>query len=235
MKAIASRIEAGGERIWRMTDFGDLPPAATAQALSRLTKAGTIQRLSKGTYYRARESAFGTTRPNPKAMRDIAMKNRALFPAGTAAANQLGFTTQLAFRPELSTSLASVQRKLLEPGTIVHTRRPDAWKRLASDEAALLEFIRRGGRDSELSPEQTITRLSQLISESKTLRKLLDAASSEPPRVRAILGALGEKIGADEKDLARLRRSLNPLSKFNFGIFSVLPAAREWQAKDARP
>ena len=235
MKTIAARIEAGGERIWRMTDFGDLPAAAAAQALSRLTKAGSIQRLSKGTYYRARESKFGKTRPNPKAMQDIATKSRALFPAGATAANQLGFTTQLASQPELSTSVSSVQRKLLEPDTIIHTHRPDAWKRLASDEAALLEFIRRGGRDSELSPEQTIARLSHLISKPKTLRKLLDAASSEPPRVRAILGALGEKIGADKKDLARLRRSLNPLSKFNFGIFSVLPTAKEWQAKDAQP
>ena len=54
---------------------------------------------------------------------------------------------------------------------------------------------------------------------------------SEPPRVRAILGALGEMMKRDRKTLERLRRSLNPLSKFDFGIFTSMPNAKAWQAK----
>jgi hypothetical protein len=233
MQSIRRRIEKGGERVWRLQDFSDLPPAATAQALSRLTKAGLIQRLSKGTYYRARESAFGKTQPNPTAMRTIAARSQPIFPAGAATANLLGFSTQLSIRSELSTSAGSVPRKLVGSDAIVHTRRPDAWKTLTAGEAAILEFLRRGGWDSELSPEKTIRRMYALISEMKALKKLMEVAQTEPPRVRAILGALGEELGADRKDLAALHRSLNPLSKFDFGIFSALPNAKHWQAKGA--
>lgn len=231
MEAIRRRIEKGGERIWRMEDFRDLPPNATAQALSRLAKDKFIKRLSMGTYYRAGESAFGPTRPNPSAISKIAAKTKSIFPAGLTAANQLGFTTQTPSRGELSTSAGSIPRKLIGRETIVHTRRPEAWKFLTGNEAALLEFMRRGGRDSELSPEDTLMRMRNFISKAKLFKKLLEAAPSEPPRVRAIIGALGEELGADRKDLAALHRSLNPLSKFDFGIFAKLPNAKHWQAK----
>jgi hypothetical protein len=234
MKGIRRRIEKGGERLWRMEDFSDLPPAATAQALSRLAKAGLIERLSKGTYYHARESAFGKTRPNPSTISKIASKSKSIFPAGATAANQLGFTTQTPSRGELSTSAGSIPRKLIGPETIIHTRRPGAWNILTTEEAALLEFMRRGGRDSELSPEDTLARMRTLISKTKAFKRLLEAAPSEPPRVRAIIGALGEEFGVNRKDLAWLHRSLNPLSKFDFGVFSALPNAKDWQAKEIR-
>ena len=36
------------------------------------------------------------------------------------------------------------------------------------------------------------------------------------------------------RELDRLRASLNPLSRFDFGIFSELVHARRWQAKERR-
>jgi hypothetical protein len=57
------------------------------------------------------------------------------------------------------------------------------------------------------------------------------AATQEPPRVRAMLGALGEFAGADEQYVRELRESLNPLSRFDFGVLATLPNARSWQAK----
>lgn len=53
---VRSRVERAGERLWRLEDFRDLPFEATAQALSRLTRQGVLERLSKGVYYRARET-----------------------------------------------------------------------------------------------------------------------------------------------------------------------------------
>jgi hypothetical protein len=46
-----------------------------------------------------------------------------------------------------------------------------------------------------------------------------------------MLGALGEQLGSNPRTLQALQRSLNPLSRFDFGILSALPNAREWQAK----
>ena len=61
---VRRRIERGGERLWRFEDFRDLPFTAVAQTLCQFVTAGVIERLSKGTYYRTRQTAFGKSRPN---------------------------------------------------------------------------------------------------------------------------------------------------------------------------
>ena len=64
--AVRRRIEAGGERLWRLADFDGMPFTAVAQTLSRLVRRGVIQRLGKGLYYRATPTAFGPSRPNAR-------------------------------------------------------------------------------------------------------------------------------------------------------------------------
>jgi hypothetical protein len=53
MEIIRRRIEGGGERLWRLDDFQRPAPSAAAQALSRPTRQGILERLSKGVYYRS--------------------------------------------------------------------------------------------------------------------------------------------------------------------------------------
>ena len=231
---VRQRIERSGERLWRFEDFPDLPFSAVARALSRLVKAGLIDRLSKGTYYRTRQTAFGKSRPNPSAMQRLASRRKTVFPSGIAAANLLGFTTQTAKHGEVATSSMSLPRKLIGQDTVIHTRRPEAWSKLSETDAALLDFLRRAGMTSELSPEETIHRTLTLLSEKNRLRQILRVAGSEPPRVRAMLGALGEKLGRPARELQHLRKSLNPLSRFDFGMFTRLPNAKAWQAKERR-
>jgi hypothetical protein len=231
---VRQRIEAGGERLWRLDDFRDLSFAAVAQALSRLTREGAIERVSKGVYYRNRETAFGKSRPNPAAIRKLASRTKAVFPSGLVAANLLGFSTQTAKRSELATSALSLPRKLVGSETVIHTRRPEAWTSLPETDAALLDFLRRGARLSELSPAETIGKTLSLLAEPGRFERLLRISSSEPPRVRAILGALGEQLGKSPKAIRQLRTSLNPFSRFDFGPLAALPNARDWQAKEKR-
>lgn len=229
---VRQRVERGGERLWRFEDFRDLPFSAVAQALSRLTRAGIIERLSKGVYYRSRETAFGRSRPNPAAIGKLASKRKTIFPAGVAAANLLGFTTQNATRGEIATSGPSLPRKLVGSETIIHTRRPEAWAKLSDADAAMLDFLRRRGQPSELSPEATVQKTLKFISEKGRFDRLLKVANSEPPRVRAMLGAIGEQLGKSPKALERLRQTLNPLSRFDFGALSSLACAERWYAKE---
>jgi hypothetical protein len=158
-----------------------------------------------------------------------------MFPAGAAAANLLGLTTQVSGRPEIATIAPSLPRNLVGKEAIVHTRRPPAWSNLSAEDAALLDLLRRGGSTCELSPADAIERVLALLSEPGRFRTLASVARSEPPRVRALLGALGERIGARAGLLKPIRESLNPLSRFDFGIFSALPNARPWQARQPRP
>lgn len=231
---IRGRIERGGERLWRFDDFSDVPMSAAAQALSRLTRQGKLRRLSKGVYYHGRETAFGPSLPNPADVRKLASRKRTVFPAGIAAANLLGFTTQTARWGEVATSGFTLSRKLLGHDTVVHTRRPEAWVGLSDEEAALLDFLRRGGRTSELPPDETVRHLLALFRHPKRFERLLKVADTEPPRVRGMLGAIGEEIGKGPNALARLRASLNPLSRYDFRVLKALPGADRWQAKKDR-
>jgi hypothetical protein len=157
-----------------------------------------------------------------------------MFPSGIAAANLLGFTTQIPKQGEIATSALSLPRKLVGKDTRIHTRRPQAWATLSETDAALLDFLRNGAEFSELSPENTIRKLTTLLSERGRLGRILTVADSEPPRVRAMLGALAEQLGNNRRALQHLRASLNPLSRFDFGTLTALPNASAWQAKEKR-
>ena len=232
---VRRRIERGGERLWRLEDFRELSFEAVAQALSRLTREGVLERLSKGVYYRTRNTTLGKSRPNPTAIRKLASRNKTVFPAGIAAANLLGFTTQTARRSEVATSALSLPRKLVGSETVIHTRRPEVWAKLSETDAAMLDFLRRGGQTSELSPAETVRRTVALLSEGGRFERLIRVADMEPPRVRAILGAIGDQLGKSRRTLSRLRESLNPFSKFDFGVLRGLQHAHNWQAKEPRP
>jgi hypothetical protein len=231
---VRRRIERGGERLWRLEDFRDLPSTAVAQAFSRLARQGIVERLSKGVYYRARQTTFGKSLPNPAAIQKLASRRKRVFPSGIAAANLLGFTTQTARRGEVATTALSLPRKLIGSDTVIHTRRPEAWAGLSDADAALLDFLRRGGKTSELSTEETVRRTVALFSEKGRFERLLNVADSEPPRVRAMMGAIGEQIGKKPAALRKMRVSLNPFSRFDFGLLTGLRYARNWQAKERR-
>jgi hypothetical protein len=234
MAFVRQQIERGGERLWKLEDFRDHPFTAVAQALSRLKRQGRLERLSKGVYYRTRDTSFGKSRPNPAAIQRLASRRKSVFPSGIAAANLLGFSTQTAKQNEVATSALSLPRKLVGSDTVIHTRRPEAWASLPESDAALLDFLRRAGRTSELSPEETIRRTIMLFSEKGRFERLLRISASEPPRVRAMIGAIGEQLGKNRGALRRLRNSLNPFSRFDFGLLAGLRHARDWQAKGRR-
>ncbi len=102
---------------------------------------------------------------------------------------------------------------------------------VSSSEAALLDLLRSRGKFSELSAEETQQRLLLYLREDDRFKRLAAIANSEPPRVRAMLGAIGQELKKSAKQLAPLRQSLNPISRFDFGKLRNLRYAKEWQAK----
>lgn len=225
---VRTRVENGGERLWRLEDFSGLSPSAVARTLSRLTEEGLLERRRKGVYYRPRDTRFGLSAPVASAVAAQTLRTP-VHPAGLTAANVLGFTTQNPGRLEYATPAGAPPTALAD--AIVHTRRPASREGLSPEDGALLEFLRERASTSDLSPEATVARLRKLLSDPDRFARLVRAAADEPPRVRAILGAAGQQAGADPKPLSRLRKSLNPLSRFDFGRLRNLRYAREWQAK----
>lgn len=230
---VRKKIESGQDRVWRLSDFKNLSFTAVAKALSRLCYSGVIQRIGKGLYYRPRETVFGKSKPSPNDLRNLSTQQR-VFPSGCSVANLLGFSTQQASRVEVSTTGLSLPRLLISKEATIHTRRPDSWLKLSSKDAAILEFIRDRGKFSELSLEKTKEKLLDHFRDLEQFERLFKISESEPPRVRAILGAIGEEIGCSKKHLEILRKSLNSLSRFDFGNLIKLKYAKQWQAKERK-
>jgi hypothetical protein len=228
---VRRRIESSGGRLWRLADFDDLSFAAVAQALSRMSRLGVIQRLGKGQYYQPRLTVIGPYRPNMARIRLLAARHKRVFPAGIAAANLLGFTTRTAARIELATNASCLPRLFLGMRAIVHAGRPAAWRTLSEMDAALLDFLRNRGEYSDLFPDETVEKLLEHFREPGRFERLLKVAKFEPPRVRAMLGAIGQQIGQPESNLRKLAATLNPVSRFDYGILAALDNAREWLGK----
>ena len=196
--------------------------------LSRLAREGLVERVGKGVYYRSTPTSFGPSIPGASAAA-AQMLSAPLHAAGLSAANVLGLTTQNPVRPEYATPAPAPPTALRN--ALVHTGRPPQRASLSAEDGAILETLRERARSSDLSPEETVQRLLRLLADEARFRELADAALAEPPRVRAMLGALGQQLDMPLRPLENLRKSLNPLSRFDFGNLSSLLHARAWQAK----
>lgn len=225
---VRDRVSRGRSRYWKHADFADLPASAVATALSRLAREGVLQRVGKGVYYRPTPTSFGLSMPAASGVAAQTL-HAPLHPAGLSAANVLGLTTQNPRRPEYATPAPG--RPTALRNAVVHTGRPPQRASLSAEEGAILETLRERARSSDLSPEKTARRLLRVLADEPRFLRLVDAAMTEPPRVRAMLGALGQELDMSPRALDRLRKSLNPLSRFDFGRLDALRYAREWQAK----
>ena len=73
--------------------------------------------------------------------------------------------------------------------------------------------------------------LKQLLQALKKddIGKLIWITMKYPPRVRAFTGAILDSIVTDTGKLTPLLKSINPLSKYNFGISQKeLPGTETW-------
>jgi len=232
-RIVLNRIKSGGEdRLWTYKDFADLPTLAVAAALSRLTKKRRIRRVRKGVYYVPRVTRFGTTNPDPSSVAAAVLTRRGIAwsPTGPAAYNRLGLTTQVS-----PTTTFAVSRKVrLASGSSTRlSLRPAAAVRGASaDERAVLDALRDLRWIPDTTPENVIARIADLFRSNRvSFERVARFARREPPRVRAVLGAIGSSIGADPNILEEVKRSLNPMTHFSLGLSDKLEASREWNIR----
>ena len=229
-ESIRQRILSGGERFWNHQDLADYTPATIAKTFTQLVKEGILQRISKGHYYHPRPTRFGYSQPVRSELPYQLTQTR-VYPAGVNAANLLGFTTQNAIDGTFATTANSIPTAWLGQRAKLYTRRPSTWENLSATEAALLDFLRSRGEWSDLSPAETIEQLLNHFRVSGRFERLVGISRAEPPRVRAILGAIGQELKYSKDLLQQLRMELNPYSRFEFGKLSTLWYAQEWQAK----
>lgn len=221
----------------RAEDLRGATPSAASRALSRLAREGKIQHIRKGVYYLPKQTLLGESHPSDAAVLREVLRDKAR-PTGITAANLLGLSTQISALPELAAYTSALPKET--HSARIHRRPRSRATSLPAQDSALLEFLRNRGKFGELEAGETIAHLHKLLrpdsagsagARSPRLRRLRDAALNEPPRVRAMLGALMQSVGLMDTLWRPLRESLNPQSRFDFGLLRSLPNAREWQAK----
>jgi hypothetical protein len=242
--AARTKIDRGGpDRLWTYSDFGSADRAALAAALSRLVRTGQLIRVRRGVYYRAKPTMFGLSSPDPRALADAVSRARGErpVPSGVGEYSRLGLTTQASGTLTRATQRRGTREML--GGVRVESRvRPlNAQKGIVPAERTALDALRDITRIPDARPTDVLRRLGLLIRSGELdFVRLARYARAEPPRVRALLGALGDELrheGARRQIpidvLAGLRESLNRLTSFAVpGARHALPhSASSWRIK----
>jgi hypothetical protein len=236
---VRKRIEEGGEdRLWSYPEFRGLPPLAVAAALSRLSKRpnSLLRRVRRGLYYVPKKTRFGESKPELDRVMAHLLHHRgiAYAPTGTAAYNGLGLTTQispkLTYRVNRPVRSVDPGRRFFNEGSVTISPSYEV-EGIALSELAALDALKDLDHIPDATPAETVTRIMDLIRSGRlSLGRLVRLARHEPPRVRALVGAIGSHLGAT-KTVARLKKSLNPLTRFSLNVSSVFPNAVEWQIR----
>lgn len=203
-----------------------------AKALERLIKKGVIKKVSKGTFYKPKMTVFGELKPSDKEiLRPYLFQGnkRIAYITGTYLYNQLGLTTQMAFRIKI----ASLSKRIYINTGAIKATPVKSYAEVTDENYELLGFLD-AMKDLKIIPDLDIQSAVNIL--SNTIKKLNEAQTQEmikyalryPPRVRALLGAILEQVGK-KRGIEKLRESLNPLTHFKMGLKKTsLKTALNW-------
>lgn len=164
---VKSRISHGkfGE-VFFVSSFPEYDVEYVTKLLSILEKEGTITRISKGVYVKARKTRFGTLYPSASELvREIAKRDKAVVIAtGDTAANQLGLSTQV---PMNSTFLTTGSSRKLTLGKRTVTLKHGAPKNFAFKGKLIQDIVQalRSIGEQNLTPENE-RQIAKLLAES---------------------------------------------------------------------
>lgn len=158
--------------VFFVSSFPEYDVEYVTKLLSILEKEGTITRISKGVYVKARKTRFGTLYPSASELvREIAKRDKAaVIATGDTAANQLGLSTQV---PMNSTFLTTGSSRKLTLGKRTVTLKHGAPKNFAFKGKLIQDIVQalRSIGEQNLTPEKErqIAKLLAETSEKETI------------------------------------------------------------------
>ena len=200
-------------------------------ALNRLVASKELKRLSKGKYYKPKNSVFGMLPPETtEVVKDLLIKDNKVigYITGTNAFAQLGLTTQISSTILIGTNK---YRRPIKRGTnqVAFLLQPNEIAKRDINLFIILDAIRLIQSIPAATPSECIEVLMANIkdlceSEQKRLQKL---AMAYAPYVRALLGAMYEQI---DLPCQQLKLSLNGTTNYRIPISNnVLPTKSKWR------
>ena len=106
-------------KLYREKFSEQMSEAAFTQAISRLSKSGELERISKGIYCRPKKTRFGTVLPSDREIVDLFTNQNNGVIVGYGLYNSLGVTTQVSKMITAYSSLAEEQLKQIR-NVIIH-------------------------------------------------------------------------------------------------------------------
>ena len=193
---------------------------AAVVALGRLVREGAIERLSPGTYYKPKQTKFGTIGPTlEERFRDLLYENDVPkgYLTGFYAFNLLGLTTQQPTTLEIGTNVPGRSRRrgtydirfVLQKNTITQEN---------IELLRLLDCLKWIKRIPDTSIDKAYSLLKGKVNEQSMKRKklLVELAMRYSPLTRTLLGSM-----LNEEPLAtELHNTLSPLTRFRIGLSS---------------
>jgi len=207
---------------------------AAAKAIERLITKGIIKRISTGVFYKPRKTVFGELKPNEEELLKSYLFDkgkRIAYITGTSLYNRIGLTTQIPKSIKIS---SRIKRITVSRGNVKATP-VKSYVDVTDNNFYLLELLdalKDFKQIPDLDKNSAIKILSKKLKELNPAetRLLVKCSLAYPPRVRGFLGSLLESI-KNSTDLTALKTSLNPLSKYDYGIESILSTAKNWNIK----
>ena len=203
---------------------------ALVKALSRLVQQGKLQKISKGKYYIPKKTIFGTLRPaDSELVKDFLEQdgNVVGYITGTTAFSAMGLTTQISssilvgsnkYRRTIIRNGVKIsfllQENLITPKNIPLLR--------------ILDALRMIKEIPETSPNECIEKICIMVRgmSSKDQAELLNLSLHYTAYVRALLGAIYEKLGLET---AKIYESLNGVTYYKLPITNaVLSNKKNW-------
>lgn len=192
-----------------------------AKALERQQKKGTIKKISKGVFYKPKQTIFGEIKPDyNEQLKPFLFKNgkRIAYVTGTSLYNQLGLTPQMAFRIKIASrsKRISINRGALKASAV------KSYVEVTDDNYQLLGFLD-AIKDIKMIPDAEVKTSVEILGgkikklSEKQIKEMVQYALVYPPRTRALLGAMLEDIDSKINTKA-LKESLNPLTKIKIGL-----------------
>ena len=206
-----------------------------AKAIERLIKKGIIKRVSPGQFFKPKNTIFGEILPNEEEiLKPYLFKNgkRIGYISGNYLYNKLGLTTQI---PQII-KIASREKEIKVNKANLKIKPAKSYVDVTNKNFQYLEIldvIKDFGKIPDLNIKSGIRILLNLLLKlnQDEIERLIKYSLKYPPRTRALLGALLEQNGEKDK-LEKLQESLNPLTKYSFGIKKdILPTIENWKIR----
>ena len=205
---------------------------ALIKALNRMAASGSAK-LSKGRFYKPEQSPFGELPPPPQQIVKDLLEKRGKavgYLTGFSVYPQLGLTTQVSNTIQIG---KNETRPAFKRGryTVSFIKQKNNITKENIPLLQLLDSLRYVKKIPDTSVADACQRLVALIADCSSDEQgiLVRLALKYPPSTRAMLGAMLEQIHSATPNLGRLKRSLNPITRYKIpGASMILSGAENW-------